>query len=360
MSDLRINNITDRTGGSGPVIAGVSTVSSTGAFTVPVGPTEMRGGRGRGIFAGGYKSPSPYHTNTMNYIEIATTGNAVDFGDLLTPTASSGSTGSSSNSIRGVFNSGDVPNSINTMSYTVISSSGGSSDFGDMSYVTRDGPFGGGDNTRGVLGGSAGGPSNMGDSPGKGVNFIDFITFATTGDSNDFGTLTVARRGVSACSSSTRTVWGGGYIKPQNHTIVIDVVTTQTKGDSVKFGELTVSRGQMGAVSSTTRGIWYGGSIYGPDAPAYTMYNVIDYITIASNGNATDFGDTITGGGDHFTTGTASNKIRGCFGGSSTPTNLNTIAYVTIASTGNAADFGDLTAVEYNKAGASDSHGGLG
>ena len=28
MSDLKINNITDRTGDSGPVIAGVSTVSS--------------------------------------------------------------------------------------------------------------------------------------------------------------------------------------------------------------------------------------------------------------------------------------------------------------------------------------------
>ena len=44
MSDLRINNITDRTGDSGPVIAGVSTVSSTGAFVVPVGATEFRGG----------------------------------------------------------------------------------------------------------------------------------------------------------------------------------------------------------------------------------------------------------------------------------------------------------------------------
>ena len=34
--------------------------------------------------------------------------------------------------------------------------------------------------------------------------------------------------------------------------------------------------------------------------------------------------------------------------------------YVTISTTGNAADFGDLTASEYQKAGASDSHGGLG
>ena len=44
MADLKINNITDRTGSCGPVIAGVSTVTSTGAFVVPVGPTEMRGG----------------------------------------------------------------------------------------------------------------------------------------------------------------------------------------------------------------------------------------------------------------------------------------------------------------------------
>ena len=44
MSDLKINNITDRTGNAGPIIAGVSTVSSTGAFTVPVGSTAQRGG----------------------------------------------------------------------------------------------------------------------------------------------------------------------------------------------------------------------------------------------------------------------------------------------------------------------------
>jgi hypothetical protein len=199
----------------------------------------MRGGRGRGIFAGGY-TPSG-NNNTMNYIEIATTGNAVDFGDL----ARSGSTGSSSSATRGVFNYGNVPSNVVEMNYTTISSSGGVADYGDLSYVTRDGPFGAGDNN------------------------IDFITFATIGDSTEFGTLTIKRRGVGACSSPTRTVWGGGYIKPQSHTQVVDYVITQTKGDATHFGELTVSRGQMGAVSSTTRGIWYGGSIYGPDAPAY-------------------------------------------------------------------------------------------
>ena len=65
MSNLRINNITDRIGGSGPVIAGVSTVTKTGAFTVPVGSTENRGGRGRGVFSGANPSNA-----SINKIEI--------------------------------------------------------------------------------------------------------------------------------------------------------------------------------------------------------------------------------------------------------------------------------------------------
>ena len=82
MSDLNINNITDRTGDSGPVIAGVSTVSTTGSFVVPVGPTEYRGGRGRGVIAGGRTAPANALTNVIDYVQIMTTGNAVDYGDL--------------------------------------------------------------------------------------------------------------------------------------------------------------------------------------------------------------------------------------------------------------------------------------
>ena len=108
MSDLRINNITDRTGGSGPVIAGVSTVSSTGAFTVPVGPTEYRGGRGRGVWAGGYGGGGPTYPElkTMDMIEIATTGNAVDFGDL---TQGRYCCNMGSSSTRGLFAGGGYP-----------------------------------------------------------------------------------------------------------------------------------------------------------------------------------------------------------------------------------------------------------
>ena len=81
MSELRINNITDRAGSSGPTIAGVSTVTSASHMVMPSGPTEMRGGRGRGIMQGGILHPYGV-PGIVGSIEIATTGNAVDFGDL--------------------------------------------------------------------------------------------------------------------------------------------------------------------------------------------------------------------------------------------------------------------------------------
>ena len=75
MADFNINHITGKQGQQGTVLAGITTVSSTGSMRIPSGPTEHRGGRGRMIIAGGSGV-------TMNYLTIATTGDAVDFGDL--------------------------------------------------------------------------------------------------------------------------------------------------------------------------------------------------------------------------------------------------------------------------------------
>ena len=69
MSQFKINSITDKSGTSGPVIAGVSTNNSTGCMIIPAGPTEHRGGRDKGVFAGGY---SPGYVNRMEFITIST------------------------------------------------------------------------------------------------------------------------------------------------------------------------------------------------------------------------------------------------------------------------------------------------
>ena len=85
MSELRINNITDTAGSSGPIIAGVSTVTSTSHMVMPSGPTEMRGGRGRGITGGGVDAPDNNEINIISMIEIATTG-TVSYTHLTLPT----------------------------------------------------------------------------------------------------------------------------------------------------------------------------------------------------------------------------------------------------------------------------------
>ena len=80
MSEIRVNNITNRDGSTGTTVAGIPVVDSTSHFVVPSGDTAERGSRGRGVIAGGY-SDAPY-TNSIEYITISTTGNAADFGDL--------------------------------------------------------------------------------------------------------------------------------------------------------------------------------------------------------------------------------------------------------------------------------------
>ena len=73
-----------------------------------------------------------------------------------------------------------------------------------------------------------------------------------------------------------------------------------------------------------------------------------------------DFGD-LTVAKQEMNAGLSDN-VRGVFGGGqvpSAPIRLNSIDYVTIASTGNAQDFGDLTGERNSSGSASDSHGGI-
>ena len=84
----------------------------------------------------------------------------------------------------------------------------------------------------------------------------------------------------------------------------------------------------------------------------------MEYITIATLGNAKDFGDLAFGGS--YIAGT-SNSVRAVWTGRYTvPATHNTIQYSTIQTLGNAQDFGDLISAYTNLSGAtSDTHGGL-
>ena len=82
MSDIKINNITDRTGNNGPVFAGISTVSTSAFMVMPSGNTEIRGaGGGIAVLGAGYASPT---VDNMQRIIISTFADATDFGDIST------------------------------------------------------------------------------------------------------------------------------------------------------------------------------------------------------------------------------------------------------------------------------------
>jgi hypothetical protein len=84
----------------------------------------------------------------------------------------------------------------------------------------------------------------------------------------------------------------------------------------------------------------------------------MDYVTIASTGNATDFGDLLAGT-QAMGRGNLSNTSRGVFTGGQAPSNQNVMQYITIASTGNSIDYGDLITVNIASTDTSNGHGGL-
>ena len=91
----------------------------------------------------------------------------------------------------------------------------------------------------------------------------------------------------------------GGYLpgQAQDKDDSMEYITIATTGNGTDFGDMISSPTQYkriqsgGACANETRGVFSGGEIYGNSA-----YNVIQYVTIANTGNATDFGDLIVGG----------------------------------------------------------------
>ena len=185
----------------------------------------------RGIVAGSWPGPA-----AIEYVNIATTGDANEFGEL----------------------------SVRPVGFT------GSQNGHEITG-------GCGSPTRGIFGGGAfGSPSTTA------TNLIQFINIKTLGNSVKFGELNNLSYGVSASSNSTRGLFYGGRTPSIHDTI--DYITIATEGNATDFGNLLANRRDTAACASSVRGIIAGGK-----APSFD--NVIQFVTISSTGNATDFAD---------------------------------------------------------------------
>ena len=321
---------------TGVVFDGVTTFDSQAFMVPPSGKTTERN-RGRGIIAGGC---TPL-ISSIDFFNIQSQGNSIKFGSLQSGAIFGNQMCASST--RGISGGGAQPTIRNFLDFITIATESDSTDFGDLTVARRD---------IGALSNQTRGIWTGGSTPSK-SDVIDFVTIATLADATDFGNLTAAKNGVSSTSSSTRGIIGGGT-DPSATVNTIQFITIASTGNASDFGDLTRTASSLGAVSSGTRGVFANGGS-----------NTIDFVTIASTGNATDFGDSTLLRAQ--CTATMSNSIRGVFAGGYQPspnsTDTNIVDFITIATTGNASDFGGISRLKDSgnreNGGCSDSHGGL-
>ena len=305
---------------------------------------QMTGGT-RGLLFGGYEQPEGNVVNTIQYLNIASTGNALDFGDI---TGGIGyGNGTFSNRVRGIYlDTSPANQSIN------LSSTGNTVELGEG--ATNVGRNCGANSIRGIY------------QYTNGTNTIEYFNISSDSSGNDFGDASTTNTGHGCIGASpTRWVSAGGAAHPnwaaQYNTL--EYVNFMSMGNSVDFGDLTEARaGCRSTGGNVIRGIWAGG--YAPQAnPSLKNSDVIDYITVATLGNAVDFGD-LSEDSQNPAVMTSSTRavLAGGDSGSPIPNNvLGWIEYVEIMTTGNSVDFGDFVGGEkYGNMGPmSNGHGGV-
>jgi len=174
------------------------TISTTGNASkfgdIQYGSTQTPGAvdnrtNNRAVFAGGVNDNDPYAN--MGYVTISSAGDTTNFGNLsMARRYLSGCSNGTNN--RGIFAGGlnNTPAYVNVLDYINISSTGNAADFGDLTIVRAGfGSCSSGSGNRGVFGG------------GNSYNVIDYVTITSTGNAADFGDLLSGREYVCATSN---------------------------------------------------------------------------------------------------------------------------------------------------------------
>ena len=313
--------------------------------------TEMQnspGNRGRAFNLGGGRRSSPYYVSRIEFINVQSKGNSINFGDF---TNSRGDRSGLANEIRGIAGGGNP--SQNNIEYIMMASEGDAIDFGDLTESRLRGSAVS-SSTRGIFIGGRN-PNN--------TNVMDYIEIMTLGDALDFGDLlTSGTRGSGSVSSPTRAIIANKEI---------DFITIASKGNSVEFG-LDIYSGQyhQGGGSTGTRAVWAGGYSSNSSSSPYAAKvktTSIRGVNIESGGLAVEYGNLIpnrgsTGAAYNYNSGTSDKTRAVWMGGYQLDPNqyVNNIDFFTMNSTGNAQDFGDLMEGIALNTTCCDSHGGLG
>ena len=215
------------------------------------------------------------------------------------------------------------------------------------------------------LGNSAAGARGLimgGNSPGAPndgrLNNIEFVTISSAGNSQDFGDLTGnGRSSTGSCASRVRGLCMGGFDEnTPNYNNEIDFVTFSSTGNAQDFGDIGskfTSYAQNG-YGNATRGVF---PLCDSNDSGNYKCDTLDFITLSTLGNTTEYGDLTT---SRAIACSFSNPTRGILVGGGSPAS-DDIDYNNIASGGTSVDFGEYSAYSQLTAasGCSNAHGGL-
>jgi hypothetical protein len=295
-------------------------VNATSAFTLAFGPAWLGD---RGILMGGGHNGAYDNTNRIEYFNIATTSNGTSFGNLVNGNYWKSS---ASNGTYGFYHASSAIEKItiattgnaSTTGYTNSASYdyGGSCDAGIESKIivsgvaaslehynptsqansttwgsswasNRHNSTANDDSRMMIIGG------RLGSSPYTATNDVYYVSMTTAGNAASFGSnhLGTNHRNTTA-SDGTYALSAGGHATNASSggRNDISVWTVQTLSNGSDFGDLSQSVQSAGGVSNGTRAVFCGGAFQGGTG---TYTNVMEYVTFATPGNATDFGDLI-------------------------------------------------------------------
>ena len=307
---------------------------------------ESETGGTRAVMALSYYAPS--YRSDISFFNIDTTGNALDFGNFSDPKGNGSS--SAASSTRGIFAGGLTTPAVSTnrIDFVTIASQGDAQDFGDLIAKT-EGSRGVNDGVRMI--------SAFGFDRSDWSYKLDFqvTTIASTGSTVDTGFDPIENQTFCGhCGSHTRGIFGGGSAPSQKNNITY--LTIATLGSNADFGDLTTIGGEGNTMASNAvRGINFSGS---SDSQGHN--NVIDFITLATLGNALDFGDSSVLNRIHTASSSPTRVVKAGGFNPSSNTETNLMEYVQIMTLGNAVDFGDLNNASRSGTACTNGHGGLG
>jgi hypothetical protein len=183
--------------------------------------------------------PSNQYTNVMDYVELSTLGDALDFGDTIT---GRGGCGSFSSSTRGVIGGGISPVMQTDAEFVTIASKGNAVRFGEL---TNGVSYGGASNSiRGIF-------TSAGAAPTYNGIAYQYITIASEGNAEYFGDMISALKGAGT-SNQTRAVFGGGSSPAKLNTL--EYLTITSTGNAIDFGDMTIARSDWDGACSDSHG----------------------------------------------------------------------------------------------------------